>query len=306
MNLLHLKYAVEVAKTHSINQASKNLYMNQPNLSRAIKELESSLGIIIFRRTSKGITVTPEGNEFLIYARNILSQVDEIEAIYKSDKKIKQRFSISVPRATYISAAFSEFVRKVNQAKPIEFFYKETNSIRAIRNILQSDYRLGIIRYQQAFKKQYEATFLEKDLTSELINEFNYYILMSKTNPLSNKKALDYSDLEQGVEIAHGDPYVPSLPISEVKKEEFLDAIDKRIYVFERGSQFDLLQNVPNTFMWVSPLPMAYLDKYNLVQIPCKSDQRNYRDILIYRKGYQLTDLDQLFLTEVRKAKSNQ
>lgn len=306
MNLLHLKYAVEVAKTHSINQASKNLYMNQPNLSRAIKELENSLGIIIFRRTSKGITVTSEGDEFLIYARNILSQVDEIEAIYKRDKKIKQRFSISVPRATYISAAFSEFVRKVNQAKPVEFFYKETNSIRAIRNILQLDYRLGIIRYQQVFKNQYEATFLEKDLTSELINEFKYCILMSRNNPLSHKKELDYSDLEQGVEIAHGDSYVPSLPISEVKKEEFLDAIDKRIYVFERGSQYDLLQNVPNAFMWVSPLPVAYLDKYNLVQIPCKSDQRIYSDILIYRKGYELTDLDQLFLTEVRKAKGNQ
>jgi DNA-binding transcriptional LysR family regulator len=305
MNLLHLKYAAEVAKTKSINQAAKNLYMNQPNLSRAIKELEDSLGISIFRRTSKGITITPQGDEFLVYARNILSQVDEIEAMYKSDKSIKQRFSICVPRATYISAAFTTFVKQVDQTKSVEFFYKETNSIRTIRSILQSDYRLGIVRYQQVFENQYETTFQEKGLASELIYEFNYCILMSKDNPLSHKKVLEYSDLEQSVEVAHGDPYVPSLPISEVKKEEFLDSIDKRIYIFERGSQFDLLQNVPNTFMWVSPLPREYLDKYNLIQIPCKSDQRIYRDILIYRKGYQLTDLDQLFLIEVRKAKSN-
>lgn len=306
MNLLHLKYAVEVAKTKSINQAAKNLYMNQPNLSRAIKELEDSLGIIIFRRTSKGITITPQGDEFLVYARNILNQVDEIEAMYKSDKQAKQRFSISVPRATYISAAFSEFVKKIDQKKPLEFFYKETNSIRAIRNILQADYRLGIIRYQQIFESQYEATFNEKGLASELINEFNYCILMSKNNPLSLKSELEYADLEQCVEIAHGDPYVPSLPTSEVKKEEFLDTIDKRIYIFERGSQIDLLQKVPNTFMWASPIPREYLDRYNLVQIPCKSDQRVYRDILIYRKGYQLTDLDHLFLSEVRKAKDKQ
>ena len=101
MNLLHLKYAVEVAKTKSINQAAKNLYMNQPNLSRAIKELEDSLGVNLFRRTSKGIIVTPQGEEFLVHARNILDQVDEIEAMYKQGKSSKQRFNLSPPCYIY-------------------------------------------------------------------------------------------------------------------------------------------------------------------------------------------------------------
>ena len=83
MNLLQLKYVAEVAKTKSINKAAENLYMNQPNLSRAIRELEESLGIEIFHRTTKGIIITEKGAEFLCDAEKILNQVDELEKKYK-------------------------------------------------------------------------------------------------------------------------------------------------------------------------------------------------------------------------------
>ena len=89
-NILHLKYAVEIEKTGSITKAAENLYMGQPNLSRAIKELEDNLNITIFNRNSKGITITPEGEEFLQYARRIISQVEEVEEIYKNDRRPKQ------------------------------------------------------------------------------------------------------------------------------------------------------------------------------------------------------------------------
>ena len=98
MNLLHLKYAVEIANTKSISRAAENLYMGQPNLSRAIKELEENLHVTIFNRTSKGITVTPEGEEFLQYARRIINQVDEVEAIYQKKMTPKQHFSVCVCR----------------------------------------------------------------------------------------------------------------------------------------------------------------------------------------------------------------
>ena len=303
MNLLHLKYAVEVEKTKSINKAAENLYMNQPNLSRAVRELEETLGISIFNRTPKGISVTPQGAEFLLYAKSILRQVDEIEALYKEDKTKKQTFSISVPRASYISSAFVEFAKHIDQTKPAELFYKETNAIRAIKNILTADYKLGIVRYQQIYDERFKNLLAEKGLAWELLYEFRYIAAMAKSNPLSSKDDVSYEDLESFIEIAHADPYVPSLPLAKVKEEEYSDAIDKRIFVFERGSQFDLLQRVPNTFMWVSPIPQHILDKYDLVQIPCHSDKRVYRDVLIYPKGYVLSDLDKLFITEVCKAK---
>lgn len=305
MNLSHLKYAIEVAKTKSISRAAENLFMNQPNLSRAIKELEDSLGATLFKRTSKGISITPQGYEFLNYAEKILNQVNEAANMFKGDQSDIQKFSISVPRATYISHAFSQFLNKIDSDKPMEFFYKETNSMRAITNITQSDYKLGIIRYQKIFDSKFKTMLSEKDLDSELIYEFYYLVLMSKDNPLSSKEILEYKDLDGYIEIAHGDPYVPSLPISEVKKAEYLDTIEKRVYVFERASQFDILSNVNNSFMWVSPLPQEYLDKYNFVQIPCKSNKKGYKDILIYRKNYKFSKLDDMFVTEICMAKRN-
>lgn len=304
MNLSHLKYAVEVEKSRSISKAAEDLFMGQPNLSRAIKELESDLGITIFKRTSKGIYPTPQGEEFLQYAKKILSQVDEVEAMYRHGRNEKQKLLISVPRASYIGCAFTEFVKKIDTTGKLEIFYKETNSMKAISNILQSDYKLGIIRYQTTFEEYFRKMLKEKGLASELICEFSYLLIMSSRNPLAAKGNIDPSDLGDYIEIAHGDPYVPSLPVIDVKKAELSEFVDKRIFVFERSSQFDLLSNVPNTFMWVSPIPKRILDQYGLVERQCASSKRKYKDVLIYRKGYCLTELEKQFIAEVNRAKT--
>ena len=302
MNLLHLKYAVEVEKTRSINRAAENLFMGQPNLSRAIKELEGTLGITIFKRTSKGISPTPQGEEFLQSAKKILAQVDEVEAMYQNGKSDKQKFSISVPRASYISCAFTEFAKKIDSTKQIEIFYKETNAMRAVTNILQADYKLGIIRYQTTFEPYFKAMLHEKSLSSEIVFEFSYLIVMSKHHPLAAKNKIELSYLGAYIEIAHADPYVPSLPLSDVKKAELSEFVDKHIFVFERGSQLDLLSNVTNTFMWVSPIPKRLLQQYGLVQKQCVSNKKKYKDVLIYREGYYLTDLDRQFIAETNNA----
>ncbi|MGN0542379.1 MAG: LysR family transcriptional regulator [Acutalibacteraceae bacterium] len=303
MNVLHMKYAVEIAKTKSISKAAENLYMGQPNLSRAIKELEESLGITIFKRTTKGISVTPEGEEFLQYAKRIISQVEEVEDIYKNGKQKKQRFSACVPRASYISDAFAEFAKSIDTSVPAEIFYKETNSMRTINNIVKEDYDLGIIRYQSTFDKYFSSMFSEKKLMHETITEFSYVLLMSKSHPLADKENIELKDLADYIEISHADPYVPSLPLIDVKKAELSESVDKHIFVFERGSQFVLLEKVPTTFMWVSPIPDELLEKYSLVQKKCIGNTKVYKDVLIYRKGYKLTELDDAFITEVCTAK---
>lgn len=301
MNLIHLKYAVEVEKTKSISKAAENLYMGQPNLSRAIKELEESLGIAIFSRTSKGISVTPDGEEFLQYAKQILSQVDEVEEIYRNGKIHKQKLSVSVPRSSYISAAFAHFAQGISLDSPAEIFYKETNSSRTINNVLKEQYNLGIVRYQTSFDRYYQSMFEEKNLEHELLTEFSYMLLASEQSPLAKQKTIELEDLADYIEITHGDPYVPSLPMIDVKKAELSEFVDKRIFVFERGSQFELLEQLPFSFMWVSPVPEEILKKYHLVVLSCRSSAKVYRDVLIYRKGYRLSDLDRRFIDEVAK-----
>lgn len=302
MNLQHLKYAVEVARLGSINKASDVLFVGQPNLSRAIKDLEAHLGITIFDRSAKGMVPTPEGEDFLQYARGILRQVDEVEAIYRVGVPTKRRFSISVPRASYISEAFAQFSRSLDD-DPAELFYMETNSSTAISNILQADYRLGIIRYADNHERNFAAMLDEKGLDHELVAEFHYMLLMSRKSPLASTSEISFSDLLPHIEVAHADPFVPSIPAVSTRKSEIPAAPTRRIYVFERGSQFDILSENPDTFMWVSPVPQKLLDRYGLIQRWCPDNSGLHRDVLIRRKEYKFTDLDSTFIAKLFEAK---
>lgn len=302
LNILHMRYAVEVAKAGSLNKAAQTLLIAQPNLSRSIKELESELGITIFDRSTKGMMLTPEGEEFVGYAQSILKQIEQLENMYKDTSVPKQRFSISVPRACYISEAFAQFSRQLS-SQSAELFYKETNSQRTIRNLLEHDFRLGIIRYAQNYDQYFRAMLDEKELNYEMICEFTYQLIISREHPLAERDEITFEDLRPYIEIAHADPYVPSLPLSKVVKEELPDNIDRRIFIYERASQFDLLSENPQTFMWVSPVPQKLLDRYGLVQRKCAENRKTYRDVLIYRRGYRLTSLDQAFMTQLCMAR---
>lgn len=302
MNILHMKYALEVAKAGSLSKASEKLLIAQPNISRSIKELEADLGITIFDRSAKGMLLTPDGEEFINYAKGILSAIDSVENHYKKGDLKKQRFSLSVPRASYISDAFARFSTHLT-ADEAEIFYKETNSQRTINNIINHDYKLGILRYAESYDKYFKTMLDEKGLCYEMVAEFRYELLMSRESELAKKETVHLSDLENYIEIAHADPYVPSLPLSKVAKEEFSENISRRIFIFERASQFDLLSQNTQTFMWVSPTPAEIREKYGLVQVKCPENNRVYKDVLIYKNGYKLTKLDKEFVTELCEAK---
>ena len=302
MNILHLKYAVEVARLGSLNKAAESLLIAQPNISRSIKELESDLGINIFNRSPRGMFLTPEGEEFINYAQNILKQIDEVEKHYKQGALRKQKFSVCVPRACYVSDAFAAFSKSITAA-PAEIFYNETNSGRAINGVLNNDYKLGVIRYAENYDKFFKAMLEEKGLAYEMISEFSYVLIMSRRHPLASKEEITFDDLSNFIEIAHADPYVPSVPLSKVVKEELPDNIERRIFVFERASQFDLLSENEETFMWVSPASQKILDRYGLVQKKCVDNKKVYKDVLIYRKNYKLSSLDKQFITELCNAR---
>lgn len=302
MNILHMKYAVEVARCGSLNKAADTLLMAQPNLSRSIKELEADLGISIFNRSARGMVPTPEGEKFIQYAQNILKQIDEVEMLYRQGAQKKQQFSISVPRACYISDAFAEFSKSLSD-DPADIFYMETNSQQTINNVLNNDFRLGIIRYAESYDRYFKTMLDEKGCTYEMIAEFSYVLIMNRENPLAAKETIGFDDLIPYMEIAHADPNIPSMPLSKVVKEGMSHQILRKIFVFERASQLDLLSENPDTFMWASPTPQKVLDRYGLVQKKCADNQSMYKDVLIYRDGYKLSKLDKQFISDLCDSK---
>lgn len=300
MNILYLKYALEVAETGSVNRAAENLYMAQPNLSRAIKELEASLGITIFDRTPRGMKPTPDGEKLLRYAAGILRQVDEVENMFRGGPTKISRFSLSAPRAGYVADAFARFSRTLDPDRRTELFYHETDPLRAINNILYSDYNLGIIRYAAVHDKYYRELLEERGFTYEPITEFSYFIVMSKEHPLAEAPEIRMSDLEPYVEISHADSDPQSVRLSDARKQEMPDSIRRRVFVFERASQYELLDTNHDAFMWMSPLSAAMLDRYGLVQRECVDNKKKYRDMLIYRSDYRLSELDLRFISELK------
>lgn len=301
-NILHLRYAIEVEKTGSITKAAENLYMGQPHLSKAIKELEDSLGIVIFNRTSKGVLPTKKGQEFLEYAKNILAQIDEMEALYHPAKELVGHFDISVPRASYIAYAFMEYVSTIAQEEEIDVNYRETNSMRAIKNVADHLNNIAIIRYKTIHEKYFFSALEERGLDYKPVWEFEYLALMSQHHALAKTEIIDCSELSQYTEIIHGDLTVPALPVAKARKQNIAQENKKKIAVYERASQLELLSHIPTTYMWVSPMPKDALNRFELVQKRCDLNKNSYKDILIFRSGYQLSDADKSFCDKLQQA----
>ncbi len=295
MNLTHLKYAVTIAKTNSINKAADELFVGAPAMSRAIKELELDLGVTLFERSAKGMFLTSDGKLFVEYASKVLKEVDDIENIFKTNNDKSSKFSIYAPRATYINDAFKNFSLKVTSNSNTELLYKEADADTIVNRILKEDGRLGIFRYSEVDEPYYRSLVDEKGIVGELVVEFSYQLLMSKKSPLNNKKNISFSDLLSYDEITHPDFLIH---LVDFKKDE---VNGNRILISDYNSQFELLDKNPNTYMWVSSVSKDILSKYNLIERKCGNNI--YKDVLINRTGYRFSELDRVFIEELIKVK---
>lgn len=300
MKLQHLKYALEVEKTASISKAAENLYLNQPHLSKAIRELEENIGITIFNRMPKGVVPTKDGAEFLVYAKNIVAQIDEVESMYRHRDAQGHKFSVSVPMACFVAQAFTEFVTELAAAKSIDISYRETNSLAAIKSVAENDENIAIIRYQSIYEKYFLQFLEERDLEAEPLWQFEYQLIMSEKSPLAAIESIEYKDLEGFIEITHGYLTIPSIPASLAREMRMRGTEKKEIAVYERESQFELLKNVHNTYMWTSPTPANILDSLPLVEKKCSIENNSYKDVLIKRRGYRPDMQEKLFIGKVK------
>lgn len=290
ISVKQMKYAVEIARCGSINQASQNLYLTQSSLSKAMKELESALGYTVFQRGPTGTAVTEEGQLFLQTAEEIVYKLELLERQLKLRSEQQASINISIPRATYITYAFTEFFKKIQDLEQIRINFSETNSEGAVENILHHGFHLGIIRYPEIMEDNTLRMLQQKKLRFRPIWTFDYMLLTSRQSSLAALSEVHPKDLKGCTELVHGDVSSAFLPEPAGGGDE-----GKRIYLYERGSQFDFLSNVPTTYMWVSPLPEKVLRQHELVQIPCPDNRYQYRDILIYHEDYPFTGYTEQF-----------
>ena len=304
MNTQHFRYALEVEKTGSITQAAENLFMGQPNLSKSIKELEDTLGIVIFKRTSRGVVPTEKGQAFLRYAKNILLQIDQMQNICRGNDPEMQSFNVCVPRGSYASVAAMEFVSSLDNEKPMDINLGETTSIDGVNMVADGIFNIGVIRYQVQYETYFSDFCRDKGLKCEAIWEFESLALMSKEHPLKDKEKLSLSDFEPYVEITHGDCNVPYINVAQSENVS-LEISDKKVVNLYKGTDpFLLLSMMPSAFMWVSPTPDSILQRYNLVQRSCNAPAHKYKDVMVCREGTKLSEIDKRFIDKLYETKN--
>lgn len=301
ISVKQMKYAVEIARCGSINQASQNLYVTQSSLSKAMKELENVLGYAVFQRGPGGTTVTKEGKEFLQTAEEIVFKLELLERQTHLRKEQRASINISIPRATYITYAFTEFFKEIQDLEQIQINFSETNSQEAVDNILYHGFHLGIIRYPDILEENTIQMLQQKKLRFRRIWTFDYMLLVSRESELAGRAVIHPGDLKGYTELLHGD--VSSAFLPEHTENAGEEQEGKRIYLYERGSQFDFLSNVPTTYMWVSPLPEKVLRQHELVQIPCPDNRYRYNDILIYHEDYPFAGYAEQFYNVLLQTK---
>ncbi|MDD5919289.1 MAG: LysR family transcriptional regulator [bacterium] len=305
MNTQHLKYVVEVERTGSITQAADNLYMAQPNLSKAIKELEDTLGISIFRRTSKGVVPTEKGAEFLVYAKRILTQLEKVEALNLPRTEERQSFSVSVPRVSYIAKAVTRFVASLDPEKELDVNVRETGAKETIAQVAEGQFNLGVVRYRLLYENYFTRALAERELRSEPIWEADCYVTVSAKHPLAQKRAILPDDLSGCIELVNDDADVPYLPAHEQRRYQTGGTrLLRQISIYDRANQFELLERIPNAYMWATPIPKDMLLRYGLVQRESRSGEGRSKDVLIYPAGYAMSPLEQRFINELYVARN--
>ena len=208
MNTLLFKYILEVEKCRSISQAAENLFMAQPNLSKAIREVEETLGFAVFRRTPKGVVPTPQGQEFLAVARNIVSELERIESIAGDGDRPRPSLRISIPRASYIADAFARLAQAADPEGALELQVQETSAVQTITAITGGLCSLGVIRYRPEHERYFLDFLADKGLAHDTVWEDDLLLLLSGRHPLAATREVHLASLAPYTEIVHGDESV--------------------------------------------------------------------------------------------------
>lgn len=196
MTLTQLRYAITISNSSSMNEAAKSLFISQPSLSAAMKELEEEIGIELFIRTNRGISITQEGKEFLGYARQVVEQYELIEHKYVDKTESKKKFAVSMQHYTFAINAFVEMVKQFGMDE-YEFAVNETKTYEVIEDVKNFKSEIGILYLNEFNKKVLNKIFKENQLEFNPLMDCSIYVYMWKKHPLAAKKKLTLEDLKE-------------------------------------------------------------------------------------------------------------
>ena len=298
MTLQQIKCAVTIADCNSMNKAAQQLYVSQPSLSGTIKDLEEEIGITIFIRTNRGITVTPEGNEFLGYARQVMDQYQLLNERYIEKKSVKKKFSVSMQHYTFAVKAFVELVKQFGMDE-YEFAVYETKTYEVLENVKNGKSEIGVIYINSFNQKILTKMFHEMKLEFTPLFDCKTYVYLWKGNPLAKMSSLTMEQLEE----------YPCLTFDQGENnsfylaEEVLSTFDykRSIKASDRATFLNLMVGL-NGYTLCSGIICEELNGSEYVAIPLEVEETMSIGY-VKRKSATLSQMGQLYYTELLKYK---
>lgn len=296
MTLQQLRYLIEVAEKGSITEAAKNLYISQPSLSGAIKEIEKESKITIFNRCRAGVALTKEGMEFLGYARQVVQQMELLESKYINDQPVKQRFCVSTQHYTFTTNAFVELVQQFGQEQ-FEFILNETQTHQIIEDVRNRFSDLGILYLSNSNENVLRKVFEENNVKFYELFTATPHIFISKNHPLAKSASITLKDLRQYPRLS----FVQGTYESSNFSEELFsnEPVEKSIKVSDRAAIVNLMIGL-NGYTISSGIFPKYLQGDSIVSLPLDEDE-------IMRIGYilnndkELSELGKIYVEALKE-----
>lgn len=268
MTLQQLKYVTTVALKGTISEAAQSLFVAQPSLTSAIKELEEEIGITIFYRTNKGVTLTPKGEEFLGYARQVIEQVNLIDEKYKDKKAGKHSFCVSAQHYSFVVDAFVDLLKQYG-GDEYDFRIRETQTYEIIDDVAKLRSEVGIL-----YLNQFNETVIKRELKSHDLSFHHLFtakphVFVSESNQLASKDIITLKDLENYPRLSYEQGEHNSFYFSE----EILSTLEskKEIVVRDRATLFNLLIGLDGYTICSGVINEA-LNGKNIVSVPLLVD----------------------------------
>ena len=296
MTLLQLKYVVEVAQTGNITEAAKRLYLSQPSLTNAIRELEKEMQITIFCRTNRGVTVTNEGDLFLSYARQVLEQTDLLTEKFTGKGAGSRHFSVSCQHYSFAVNAFVDVIREYG-GKQYDFVLRETQTHEIIEDVSRLKSEIGIL-YTSSKNEEVIMKFIrQSDLLFEELFVAKPHVFLSSRHPLATKATLSIEDLEDYPYLSFEQGEYNSFYFSE----EILSTLDRRknIKVRDRATLFNLVIGLDG-YTVSSGVISRKLNGANIIAVPLLVEE--YMRIgTIRQKNMPLTQYGESYMKALKK-----
>lgn len=299
MTLQQIIYALTISETGSMNKAALKLFVSQPSLTNAIKDLEKEIGTTIFLRNAKGVIPTKDGEEFLLYARQLYQQYDLIEQRYILNENAKKKFGVSTQHYSFAVKAFVETIKHFDTLN-YEFAVRETKTFNVIEDVANFKSEIGILYLNDFNRKVLQKIFKENDCEFYSLVKCSAYVYIWKNHPLAEKKSITFDELKD----------YPCLSFEQGENgsfyfaEEILSTNDyqRTIKATDRATMLNLMVGL-NGYTLCSGIICEELNGSDYIAVPFEADEDNPNSSMeigyITKKNAVLSDIGRVYIDEI-------